>query len=87
MSKKDHWYRQCTYETQTEQGKKVDVSWIPETLAKVGKKIYFGKKTDSPGELWEITSVGERHFWVNDNKNYKHQRKTFNEENLNDGTI
>ena len=41
MSKKDTWYRQCIYEMKTGEGKKVDTSWIPETLAKVGKKIWL----------------------------------------------
>lgn len=75
---KDPWYRQCTYEVPVENGKKVDVSWIPEKLAKVGGKIYFGKKTDTPKELWTITSVGGRQlesFLIEHRLDYKHQRK------------
>lgn len=76
---KDPWYKQCTYETPTGEGsKKVDVAWIPEKLAKVGKKIYFGKRTDAPTELWTVTSVGGRQresFLVEHMMDYKHQRK------------
>jgi hypothetical protein len=78
MSKKDPWYRQCTYEMPTEEGKKVDVSWIPEKFAKVGKKIYFGKRIDSPEELWTVVSVGGRQkesYLVERMMDYKHQRK------------
>lgn len=78
MSKKDHWYRQCTFETPTERGKKIDTAWIPEHLAKVGKKIYFGKKTDIPEELWTVVQVGgrKRESWlVAHRQDYKLQRK------------
>lgn len=85
---KDPWYRQCTYEVPIENGKKVGVSWIPEKLAKVGGKIYFGKKkkdtvntvnkSGEPRELWTITSVGGRQlesFLIEHRLDYKHQRK------------
>ena len=77
--KKDPWYKQCRYETSTENGGKiVGVSWIPEKLAKVGKKIYFGKRTNTPNELWTVTSVGGRQresFLVEHMMDYKNQRK------------
>jgi len=60
MSKKEHYYKQCVYETPTEQGVKRDTAWIPENLAKVGKLIYFGEKRDNPEELWTVVSVGNR---------------------------
>jgi hypothetical protein len=75
---KDPWYRQCTYETTTKDGKKLGTSWIPEKLAKVGKVIYFGKKTDTAKELWVVTSVGSRRcesYLVARMMDHKHQRK------------
>jgi len=84
MSKKDPWYRQCRYEVETAAGhKKTDTSWIPETLAKVGKKIYFGTKASTSEELkeremWIVVSVGNRkpESWlVLHSMDYKHQRK------------
>lgn len=58
--KKTVWYRQCTYESPTENGKTVGHAWLPEHLAVVGKKIYFGKKTNNPERLWTVTSAGGR---------------------------
>jgi len=55
-------YRQCRYErVLSEGGTKWDVAWIPEKLAKVGKRIYFGKKRKgvAPDELWTVTSVSD----------------------------
>ncbi len=78
MSKKDPWYRQCIYEMSTPQGRMEGASWIPETLAKVGKKIYFGKKENNPKILWTVTSVGNRQkesFLMEHRMGYKHQRK------------
>jgi len=54
--KKLQWYRQCTYETEAEDGVLRDVSWIPEDLAVVGKKIVF---RDRAG-VWMVVSVGTR---------------------------
>lgn len=78
MTKKDPWYRQCTYETPSKNGKKEGTSWIPENLAKIGKKIYFGDKTVTPDRLWTVTFVGGRQresFLVEHRLDYKHQRK------------
>ena len=78
MSKNDPWYRQCDYETPSENGNKVGTSWIPEDLAKVGKKICFGKKTGEPDRLWIVTAVyGKKResFLVEHRLNYKSQRK------------
>ena len=78
MSKKDPYYRQCRYELETSEGKKVDTAWIPEKLAKVGKKIYFGKKTSAPEELWTVTAVFDRkrESWLMKHRlAYKHQRE------------
>ena len=59
-SRKTVWYRQCTYTSPTEKGEAAETAWIPEHLAVVGKKIYFGKKTSKPSELWTVASVGGR---------------------------
>jgi len=77
-TKKTIWYRQCYYESPTEDGKTVGVAWIPEHLAVVGKKIYFGKKTDKPVRLWTVTSVGGRKsedYLREHERDYKTQRK------------
>ena len=58
--KAQRFYRQCTYETPTEGGVTRATAWIPEKLAVVGKKIYFGKKTKNPEKLWTVISVGGR---------------------------
>ena len=82
MSKKDPYYRQCRYETPVENGKKVDTAWLPEKLAVVGKKIYFGKKKKSSEEsrtLWTITavySIRKKESWlIKHQMDYKHQRE------------
>jgi hypothetical protein len=53
MTKKDPWYRQCKYETDPDENgsRKFGTSWLPEKLAKVGQRIYFGKRTATPSEL------------------------------------
>jgi hypothetical protein len=56
---KQLWYKQCTFRTPTERGEMVETAWLPESLATKGAKIYFGKKTDKPEELWTITSVSD----------------------------
>jgi hypothetical protein len=80
MSKKDPWYKQCKYRTDLDESGscKEGVSWIPENLAKIGNRIYFGKKTATPTELWTVISVGSRQkesFLVEHRMDYKHQRK------------
>ncbi len=80
MSSKDPWYRQCTYEKPANagMGKMIGVSWLPEKLAKIGKKIYFGERTDKSIELWTIIFVGGRKresFLVAHMMAYKNQRK------------
>lgn len=64
MGKKasEKFYRQCQYERPLPcGGKKFDVAWLPEKLAKVGKTIYFGEKRDdvAPDEFWTVVSVGD----------------------------
>lgn len=49
-------YRQCTYKAPNGL---TEIAWIPEKLAVVGKKIYFGSKTKTPETLWEVVSVSE----------------------------
>ena len=78
MSKKEEWYRQCKFEVPTETGKKLDVAWIPEKFAKVGKKIYIGEKRPNPEEIWVVTHVFDRksESWLVERQmDYKHQRK------------
>jgi hypothetical protein len=78
VGKKDYYCRQCKYQTVGPLPRKIGVSWIPETLARVGKCIYFGKKTDAPEELWEITEVGARKpvsWLVAHQMDWKHQRE------------
>jgi hypothetical protein len=80
VSKKDPWYRQCKYRTMGPKPRKVGVSWIPEKLAKVGQKVYFGKKAQpvDERELWEVLEVWGRQresYLVEHQMDYKHQRK------------
>ena len=77
MAKKEAMYRQCRYEqlvASASGGKKYDVAWIPEGLAKVGKVIYFGeKRPEVPrDELWVITEVGDNRrnaSWLHEKRN------------------
>ena len=74
---KDVWYRQCELTLKTNTGKKVDIAWIPENLAKIGKTVYFGEK-DSINELWTVEYVGGRKngkWLIEHQMDYKHQRK------------
>ena len=57
MASKQEWYRQCKFEMEVPGGKQVDVAWIPESLAKMNKKIYL---TESPDEVYTVVSVGHR---------------------------
>ncbi len=78
MSKKEQWYKQCRFETRTDEGRKVDTAWIPEKFAKVGKKIYIGEKRPNPEEIWKVTHVFSRkpESWVVKHQmDHKHQRK------------
>lgn len=78
MSKKEVWYVQCRFETKTSEGTKVDTAWIPEKFAKVGKKIYLGKKRPNPEELWRVTHTFDRKpaSWLFKHEmDFKHQRK------------
>lgn len=54
------WYKQCHFTSPTQDGYKCKTAWIPEHLAVVGKKVYFGKKTDNPERFWEVQSAGGR---------------------------
>ena len=53
------YYKQCEYESETENGLLKAVAWLPEKFAVVGKKIYFGNKTENPERIWTVTSVGD----------------------------
>ena len=85
MSKKSKtWYRQCRYEQvypNEQGGRSWDVSWIPESLAKVGQVIYFGEKRDEVAkeDLYRVILVGDnRRSHAEASKreqDHKHQRK------------
>jgi len=77
MSKKNIWYRQCKFKT-VKPPFKLDVAWIPEKFAKVGKKVYFGDKRENPEPIWEVQEVWARkpESWVVGHQmDHKHQRK------------
>jgi hypothetical protein len=57
MSKKKEYYKQCRMEREYITGKKIDVAWIPEKFAKVGKLIYI---LDKPEEIWTVMAIGSR---------------------------
>lgn len=59
------YFKQCRYERQTHQGKLIDVAWIPEKLAVIGKVIYL---TEFPEDLWTVTSVGTKRMAHSDLK-------------------
>lgn len=62
---KTTYYKQCRYERETTQGKLIDVAWIPEKLAVVGKVIYLDK---FPEALWTVTAVGSKRMPYSDLK-------------------
>lgn len=81
---KETYYRQCGYQQahpNEEGGRKFDVAWLPEKLAKVGQIIYFGDKRDGvPREdLYQVTWVGDNRrdiSWLREKQNAdKHQRE------------
>ena len=57
---KNVYYKQCSYAHPTEKGELIGIAWIPENLAIVGKKIYFGNKTKNPEQIWTIKSVSDQ---------------------------
>jgi hypothetical protein len=56
-----------------------ETAFIPENLAVVGKKIYFGKKTKTPEALWEVVSVSDQRlpesYLRTHERDYKTQRQ------------
>lgn len=72
-------YKQCTYKRPLPTGDLVEIAWLPEKLAVIGKKVYFGKKTKAPEELWEIASVSDNRlpesYLLNHERDYKTQRQ------------
>jgi hypothetical protein len=59
-NKKLSWFKQCTFISPTEEGHTVQTAWVPEKFAKVGRKVYFGKKTKTPERIWEVTVAGDK---------------------------
>lgn len=77
MSRKDPWYRQCTYETRIYGALLQGTSWIPEEFGRVGKKIRLKKHHRYPDAVWTVTEVGARQresYLVERQLDYKHQR-------------
>lgn len=58
-SNKKAYYIQCTYESETDEGKMIGHAFLPEKYAEIGRVIYFGKKTSTPDRLWTVVSVGD----------------------------
>jgi uncharacterized protein YxeA len=50
---------QCTLEKKSEEGRKVTVSWIPETFAKVGNYVKIKNEDEKWTDGWEITTVSK----------------------------
>ena len=77
-NKKTVWYKQATFTCPVEDGETVSVAWIPEHLAIVGKKIYFGVKTNKPERLWTVIASGGRksgEYLGAHERDYKSQRQ------------
>jgi len=78
---KARWYKQCTFNQPTEQGHRVHTAWIPEKLAVVGKKVYFGKKAEKPEPelLWTVSSVSDgrvsEEYLIEHERDYTTQRQ------------
>ena len=73
------YYKHCTYKMPTATGNMMETAWIPESLAVMGKKIYFGKKNKTPVELWEVVSVSDNRlpesYLREHERDYKSQRE------------
>jgi len=74
------YYKHCTYKLPTSTGELMETAYLPEKLAVVGKKIYFGKKTQTTTkELWEVVSVSDlrlpESYLLDHERDYKTQRE------------
>ena len=73
------YYKHCTYRLPNSTGFVMETAWLPEKLAVIGKKIYFGQKTQENKTLWEIVSVADERlpesYLLNHERDYKNQRK------------
>ena len=77
------YYRQCGYEQARPpegHGRRFDVAWLPEQLARVGRVVHFGAKREvAPDELYRVTWVGDNRRsaeWLTDKRNAdQHQRE------------
>lgn len=76
---KNTWYKQCGFTTPTDTGLLTEIAWIPENLAIVGKKIYFGNKSNTPDTLWTVVSVSDHRmsgkYLQEHERDYKTQRQ------------
>ena len=57
---KNTWYKQCTLICENETKRTIQVAWIPEEFATVGRKVYFGKKRQNPEEIWTVDSASDQ---------------------------
>ena len=78
-SKKQGWYKQCTFRSPSEGGEFVQTAWVPERFAVEGKRVYFGKKTSSPDRVWFVASAGNKRlpgdYVAERERDYKTQRQ------------
>ena len=60
MSKKTTKYKQVTVEQTYEGGKRIQVSWIPEKFAKVGKVLSLEDSQGVWSDNWKVTQVNQQ---------------------------
>lgn len=77
MSQETH-YKHCTMRRPASNGTLVEIAWIPEKFAEVGRKIILGKKT--PGApIWEVSQVSDlrlpESYLLDHERDYKTQRQ------------
>jgi hypothetical protein len=53
-------YRQCTLERVTEKGRSIDVAYIPEKYAKIGKGIEHNNNGEWEGNVWTVTKMSNK---------------------------
>ena len=69
------WYRQCQFQSDRN---RVEVAWIPEKSAKVGRRVTFKDDGADPTEIWTITQVYDRRpksWLIEHQQDHLHQRK------------
>jgi hypothetical protein len=69
---KDEWFVQCRFMSDHN---RMETAWIPESGAKVGKRLYFD---DDESEIWVVLEVfaRQRKSYLNEYQmGYRHQRE------------